>query len=128
MRSNRSISTAIPVIHNVGKVAGAKLFAGDEELTSAFVAEHYESFFFTGIIGHRVADDLKEKCVIFAEVFAYVARIVLLEAGITADAVTSVAVFFINEIEFLVFKIVRAVFKSRLFERGINNFLKTVIA
>ena len=114
-------STAIPVIHNVGKIAGAELFSGNKELTSTLVAEHYEILFLTRGVGHCVADDLEQKCVIFAEIFAYITRIVLLKAGITADAVSAVAVFFIDEIGFLVLKISRAVFKPRLFKRGINN-------
>ena len=122
------ISTAIPVIHYVGKIACAELFAWDEELASTLVAEHYEGFFVAGFIGHRMADDLEKKSIVFAELLGNITRIILLKARITADAVSAVAVFFIDEIGFLVLKISRAVFKPRLFKRGIDNVIKSVVA
>ena len=115
------ISTAIPVIHNVGKIACAELFAWDKELASSLVTEHYESFLLAGFIGHRMADDLEKKSIVFAKFLGNITRVVLLKARITADAVSAVAVFFIDEIGFLVLKISRAVFKPRLFKSGIDN-------
>ena len=47
-----------------------------------------------------MADDLKKKGIVFVKIFVYVARVVLREAGITADAVSAVAVFLVDEIEF----------------------------
>ena len=122
-----TILTAIPVVHNVGKVARAELFAGDEELASAIVAEHYESLFVAGSIGHRMADDLEKKGIVFAKLLGHVARVILLEAGITADAVTAVAVFFIYEIEFRVLEVIRTVFKACFFQHGIDNGIESVV-
>ena len=122
------ILTAIPVIHNVGKVACAELFAGDEELASAFVAKHYESLFVAGSIGHRMADDLEKKGIVFAKLLGHVARVILLEARVTADAVTAAAVFFIYEIEFRVLEIIRTVFKACFFQRGIDDGIESVVA
>ena len=121
-------STAIPVIHNVGKIACAELFAWDEELASALVAEHYESLFVAGIIGHRMADDLEKKSIVFAKLLGNITRIILLKARITADAVSAVAVVFLEEIEFRVLEVIRTVFKACCFQRGINDITKSVVA